>query len=447
MAGGKFDKLAGKVRPGTYMNFESTRSDTVGTSERGTVIIPLLKPSYGPAGSYIELTNAGPDAAYAKLGYSVYDSDPNRQMLLIREAFKNASKVLVYIPKEGTKAVAKNELEPNLTATAKHGGTRGNALTVTVAANPVGGFDVTVSLAGNTVAYYEGLSTVDDLIAQDCEYVTFTGSGALAAIAAMNLTGGTDATAQNDDLTTFMDTWEKVKFNTVAMPVTDSSMKAAIKTKIKYLRESMGRGVQAVVPDFPADYEGIISIKNGYAIDDDKLSAAEATAWVAGASAGASYVESLTYDAVDGATDLVDALTHEEYVDAINKGHFAFSISEENKVIVEYDINSLTSFKQPKDETYRKNRVVRVMDTFQEAIQLNFPPNKYANDSDGWDIMEGVGKSILKQFAEAGAITDVDYDNDFLVDRDASYGDKTYFNVNLKPVDSAEKLFFTTHTR
>lgn len=447
MAGGKFDKLAGKVRPGTYMNFESTRSDTVGTSERGTVIIPLLKPSYGPAGSYIELTNAGPDAAYAKLGYSVYDSDPNRQMLLIREAFKNASKVLVYIPKEGTKAVAKHELEPNLTATAKHGGTRGNALTVTVAANPVGGFDVTVSLAGNTAAYYEGLSTVDDLIAQDCEYVTFTGSGALAAIAAMNLTGGTDATVQNDDLTTFMDTWEKVKFNTVAMPVTDSSMKAAIKTKIKYLRESMGRGVQAVVPDFPADYEGIISIKNGYAIADDKLSAAEATAWVAGASAGASYVESLTYDAVDGATDLVDALTHEEYVDAINKGHFAFSISEENKVIVEYDINSLTSFKQPKDETYRKNRVVRVMDTFQESIQLNFPPNKYANDSDGWDIMEGVGKSILKQFAEAGAITDVDYDNDFLVDRDASYGDKTYFNVNLKPVDSAEKLFFTTHTR
>lgn len=447
MAGGKFDKLAGKVRPGTYMNFESTRSDTVGTSERGTVIIPLLKPSYGPAGSYIELTNAGPDAAYAKLGYSVYDSDPNRQMILIREAFKNASKVLVYIPKEGTKATAKNASAPELTATAKYGGTRGNALTVTVAANPVGGFDVTVSLAGNTVAYYEGLSTVDDLIAQDCEYVAFTGSGALAAIAAMNLTGGADATAQNDDLTTFMDTWEKVKFNTVAMPVTDSSMKAAIKTKIKYLRESMGRGVQAVVPDFPADYEGIISIKNGYAIDDDKLSAAEATAWVAGASAGASYVESLTYDAVDGATDLVDALTHEEYVDAINKGHFAFSISEENKVIVEYDINSLTSFKQPKDETYRKNRVVRVMDTFQESIQLNFPPNKYANESDGWDIMEGVGKSILKQFAEAGAITDVDYDNDFLVDRDASYGDKTYFNVNLKPVDSSEKLFFTTHTR
>ena len=135
-----------------------------------------------------------------------------------------------------------------------------------------------------------------------------------------------------------------------------------------------------------------------------------------------------------------------EYVDAINKGHFAFSVSEENKIIAEYDINSLTSFKQPKDETYRKNRVIRVMDTFQESVQLNFPPNKYANSSVGWDIMEGVGKSILKQFEDVGAITNVDYDADFLVDREASYGDKTYFDVNLQPVDSAEKLFFTVHT-
>ena len=109
MAGGKFDKLAGKTRPGTYINFQSERTDTVGTSERGTTIIPLMKPAYGPAGTYIELTNSGPDAAYAKLGFSVYDSDTNRQMLLIREAFKNANKVLVYIVKEGTKAKAANE--------------------------------------------------------------------------------------------------------------------------------------------------------------------------------------------------------------------------------------------------------------------------------------------------------------------------------------------------
>ena len=95
MAGGKFDKLAGKTRPGTYINFQSERTDTVGTSERGTTIIPLMKPAYGPAGSYIELTNAGPDTAYDKLGFSVYDSDANRQMLLLVNQVGHGGQALV----------------------------------------------------------------------------------------------------------------------------------------------------------------------------------------------------------------------------------------------------------------------------------------------------------------------------------------------------------------
>ena len=115
--------------------------------------------------------------------------------------------------------------------------------------------------------------------------------------------------------------------------------------------------------------------------------------------------------------------------------------------MADYDINSLATFAHGKDKTYRKNRVIRVLDSFAEALQLNFPPNKYDNSPTGWDIMEGVGRAIMKQFADAGAISNVDYDNDFLVDRQQSYGDETFFNVGLQPVDSAEKLFFTIATR
>ena len=61
--------------------------------------------------------------------------------------------------------------------------------------------------------------------------------------------------------------------------------------------------------------------------------------------------------------------------------------------------------------------------------------------------MEGIGRTLLKQFEEAGAIKNVDYDNDFLVDRGTSTGDETYFNIGLEPVDSSEKLFFTIKTR
>ena len=111
MAGGRFDKLVGKTRPGTYINFESGREQAViSAGTRGTVIIPLPKASYGPARKFIKLTNASPDAEAATFGYSIYDDDPNRQMLLIREAFKRATTVYAYILTEGEKATAEIEM-------------------------------------------------------------------------------------------------------------------------------------------------------------------------------------------------------------------------------------------------------------------------------------------------------------------------------------------------
>jgi hypothetical protein len=91
------------------------------------------------------------------------------------------------------------------------------------------------------------------------------------------------------------------------------------------------------------------------------------------------------------------------------------------------------------------------MDSFGESVQANFPPNKYDNDSDGWNVMEGIGKSILKLYGQksdggVGALKNIDYDNDFLVDREQSEDDETYFNCYIQPVDSSEKLYFTITT-
>lgn len=445
MAGGKFDKLVGKVRPGTYINFVSTRRDTVGISDRGIVIIPLLKHNWGPVGEYITLDCGSPDAAYEKLGYSIYDKDDNRQMLFIREAFKKAAKVLVYRVNKG---VAAKATATPITATAKYTGSRGNKLSFSVVQNPVDGYDVLVHLDGSKVSEYNGLETVEELAAQDDPYIVFSGTGSLTAIAGTTLTNGTDTEAVNNDVTAFLDSIEGVKFNTLCFPASDSSLQAAAKTKIKYIRENIGKGVQVVMPNTESDdYEGVINVTNSVKVDGLVLTAAEACAWVAAATASAGNTKSNTYVEYEGASEVVDPKTHEEAVAAIDNGEFFFSVSEAGAVVVEYDINSLVSFTDGKDKTYRKNRVVRVFDTFAEALQLNFPPNKYDNSPVGWDIMEGIGRTILKQFEDAGAIKNVDYDNDFLVDRGASSGDETYFNVGLEPVDSAEKLYFTIATR
>ena len=465
MAGGKFDKLVGKVRPGTYINFESGRDPGIlSAGQRGTVIIPLSKAAYGPAKQFIRLTNASPDAEATTLGYSIYDSDPNRQMLLIREAFKRAVTVYVYILTEGKKATAEigmsvpaeDDAEAPattnmLTATAKHGGSRGNAFTVTVDANPLGGYDVIIHLAGGKVAEYERLETVEELIALDNPYITFTGAGKLGEAAGKNLAGGDDAEATNTDITDFIDAWEMVKFHTVCFPFNgegSQSIKQAALTKIKYMRDSMGKGVQVVMPDAGGmDYEGVINVTNSVSLDGDDLSHAEACAWVAGATAGATNTESLTYKQYAGATAVVDPKNNEEAIAAIKAGEFFFSVNEDREVVVEYDINSLVTFADKKDKSYQKNRIIRVYDTFQETVQLNFPPNKFNNNARGWDIMEGIGKTILRQFEDADAITNVSYDEDFLVDRENSADDETYFNVGIQAVDSAEKLYFTITTR
>lgn len=594
MAGGRFDKLVGKTRPGTYINFESGRETAViSAGTRGTVIIPLPKATYGPAKKFIKLTNASPDAAAAMFGYSIYDDDPNRQMLLLREAFKRATTVYAYILTEGKEATAEitmtlPDAEPTavstavsaavaqymgvkenltgctmnysegarklaitltgpasgvkntglfdtldaliadgyavtidgtaiskatdftttaayeklaafaegdsgsftvniskdgteedytvavaypaadaaqglsndaesagntnvLTAVAKYGGSRGNLLTVTVDANPLGGYDVLIHLDGSKVTEYEGLYTVEELIALDNPYITFSGAGSLGEAAGTTLTGGTDEATTNMDITDFVDAWESVKFNTVCFPFDGEeakNVKQAALTKVKYMRDSMGKGVQVVMPNAPGmDYEGVINVTNSVSLDGDALSVAEACAWVAGATAGASNTESLTYIRYAGATEVVGPKSNEEAIAAINAGEFFFSVNENDEIVVEYDINSLTTFADKKDRTYRKNRVIRVYDTFQESVQLNFPPNKFNNDSRGWDIMEGIGKTILRQFYDSGAITNVSYDEDFLVDREASVDDETYFNVGLQAVDSAEKLYFTVKTR
>jgi len=279
-------------------------------------------------------------------------------------------------------------------------------------------------------------------------YIKFSAEGeALSAVAGVTLAGAVATESQNADVTDFLDAVEGVKFNSLCFPVEEEALKTALKTKIKYLRESVGKGVVGVAADLNGDYEGIINVTNTVIVDGKELTKAQATAWAAGATAGASYVQSNTYKIYDGATGIVGVKTHEQAVAAIKNGEFFFSLSEEGKVVVEYDINSLITVPVGKDDSYKKNRVIRVFDTFGESVQLNFPPNKYPNSPTGWNIMEGVGRSILKAFEDAGAIKNVDYDNDFLVDREASVGDQTFFNVGLEAVDSAEKLYFTVATR
>ena len=68
MAGGTFDKNVGKERPGTYVNFISTRTEQVSGGSRGAAIIPLVGTNYGPGRTPLKITASAPDEHMTKLG-------------------------------------------------------------------------------------------------------------------------------------------------------------------------------------------------------------------------------------------------------------------------------------------------------------------------------------------------------------------------------------------
>ena len=170
MASGIFEKGVGAVRPGTYVNFVGKMKEAI-DSANGTVVLPLSGTSYGPAHKFIKLTADAPDASRALLGHSIYDDSDD--MLMIREAFKGAGTVIVYILAEGKTAATGTG--GGVTATAKYKGTLGNALTYSIAANPVSGYDVDVFMAGVKLESYEGVTEVAEL--SGSQYINFAATG------------------------------------------------------------------------------------------------------------------------------------------------------------------------------------------------------------------------------------------------------------------------------
>lgn len=447
--GGTFNGTP-KVLPGTYVRYRAKKNTSPAGSVRGIAVVPLVGYDWGPEDTMIRIESDSPDASLAKLGRSVYDtsdvSDADVAMVrYIALALENAATVYAYISGGNAKAT---KTQGDLTATAKYKGTRGNDITISVVANPAGGFDVTIYVAGEQVEKFEGLTTIAQLAAAGSEWVDFTGTGNLAAAASIVLAGGTDVTPTSTVWGNYLDACEKIKFNTALMPASDSSVKTATISKVNTMRNTAGKTVQFVCVENAADNIGIINVTNSFAYsDDDQLSKAQAAAWVAGAEAGADKTTSNTYKIVPNATAVVGELGLAAAEAAVNAGQMFFSVDDEGQVVLTYDINSLVNPSSDQDKSYRKNRVLHTLDSFADDLRLNIRPNQFDNNDEGWDLMTGIGKTLLANYLADGAIKNVNPDEDFVVDKTKSTGDDVYFDVALQPVDSAEKIYFTINTQ
>lgn len=438
MAGGTF-KTQNKIRPGAYINFKGVAKPLSSLGTRGIMTMPVAM-SWGAEITELLSTELIDGKSLAKIGYTAFDE----QSQIFREALKHCYKAIIYrLDTGGVKAVA--SLTP-LTATAKYAGVVGNEISVSVVANAAA-FDV-ITIFRGIERDRQTVTTVAEL--EDNDWVVFSGTGNVVANAGVTLTGGENGTVSDATYSTYLNAIKAYKWNTMAIPQDSASVNANIITFIENLRENVGKKVQAVLYNATADYEGIITVSQGYKTVAETVSPTTFVAYMAGLTAGSDVDSSNTYHVINGAVSIVypDGVTpygDEDIEEALKAGKLVLSTRQDGAVVIEQDINSLHTFTPDKGYAFSKNRVIRTLDEINNSIAFLFERSyigKVDNNDDGRNIFKADVIAYLNTLQSIAAIQNFDSATDIQIYAGEAI-DAVVADLAIQPVDSMEKLYMT----
>lgn len=448
-AGGTWT-VQNKVRPGAYINFMSVPKPLGTLGARGTVAVGMPM-TWGPQGALIHLT--GDDlvngASLAKVGVTVADTEAS---LPYRVALAGCYNALLYRTDVGGAKATAAILEGTLTVSAKYTGTTGNKITVvTLKDKPaVGSFTIQV-LVSNLVKESFIVTKISELSDIESDFVDFEVVNAEATIpetAGVALTGGKNGEVNKEQYTTFWSLLDTKNFQCIAMYDTDPTVAPLLQDKVKIWREKRGKKVQAVVYSYEsADYDGVISVHQGFKTPTETVDTNMFPIWVASMTAGADVNESLTAAVIEGAVEIINPIAEDEIEDAINVGKFVISYRQDGAVCVEKDINTLHTFTADKNYAFSKNRVIRCLDEIGNTAALVFNRNyagKIDNDSVGRNQYKTELISMFDSLVGIRAIQNFDGASDITVLPGEAI-DAVVVDVAVQPVDSMEKLYMTVN--
>ena len=441
MAGGTWTSQ-NKVRPGVYIRFQSVGGLGLTVGERGTVTIcePM---SWGPVGQVMTV-----EAGANMVPFTGYDLTAPQNRFL-NEIFKGSnrssgpSKVLLYRPAASSSAQAAATISP-LTVTAKYPGARGNSISVAVTAltDPEGSFLVSTAVDGDIVDQ-QTAETVEELA--DNDWVTFSGTGALAANTGTALTGGEDGTVQSAAYSTYLSAIEPYKFDVMIYDGSDTTVQDAMVSFIKRMAEEAGVYAQLVASGLTnPDSQYVINVASGVTLSDGTaLTAAQTTWWVGGATAGARYNQDLTYANYPGAVDVSPLMTNSQYEAAIQAGQFVLW-ADDGQARVEYDINTLVTYTPEVGKVFHYNRTMRTISTIANDVYRQFSDGFIGvvnNNEDGqMQFKAAIVGYLLDIQANQGIKNFLADDVEVLPGEDV---DAILVNVAIQVVGSANKIYVT----
>ena len=426
--------------PGVYINFKTNQSARLTVGERGVVAIcePM---SWGPVGQ-IMTVEAGADTT-PFCGYSL--TEPGARFL--NEIFKGTNRtnpprqVLLYRPSASSSAQAQATLGA-LTAKALYPGVRGNDISIIVTAltEPEDSFQVDTLVSG-TVVDTQVAAQVTDLVAN--AWVEFSGTGALTANSGQALSGGVDGTVQATAYSTFLTALEPYKFDVLIYDGEDTTVMSAYQSFVERMLNDNGQWCQMVAAEMttPNSYS-VINNEQGVVLNDGTTLTPQQTCWwLGGASAGASYNESLTYAQYPGAVDVSPRMTNSQYAEAVQAGQVCL-MAEDGMVKLVQDINSLVTFTPEVGSVFHKNRVIRLCSTIANDLYQQFSDNYIGvinNNEEGRNMFKAAIISYLLTLQGEQAIQNFDAE-DITVEQGEEI-DSVVVTLALQVVDSVEKVY------
>jgi hypothetical protein len=430
-----------KIRPGAYVNVVGVPKATTSIGNRGVVAIPMELP-WGADGQVIEVlsTDFASGNAFKSIGLKATDAGS----LLLRLALSNSYKALVYKTNSGgTRATA--TVAPGITATAIYAGANGNRLTVrSTAAGDA--FEVSVLLDG-TVVDKQTITTVEDYAPNG--YITLAEAApdtAMGANAGIALAGGTNGTTAPTAFEDFMSAIETSYFNVAAFPTTDAAVPPLVLTWTRDQRERAGKKIQSVVLNYPAaDYEGVISVEQGYRTETETVEPYQYVVYRAGVAAAAEINRSSTYHVIAGAKEIINPLSNVEIERALTEGRDVLSMRQDGAIVIEKDINTLHTFTPERGYDFSKNRVIRVLDSIAYELVNRFE-TKYigqvTNNDRGRTVFKAEIMSLLSGLQDIEAIKDYRGADDVEVIAGQQIED-IIVNLDVHPTDAMERAYIT----
>lgn len=427
MLGGGTFVTQNKKLPGTYINFISASRAAVATSDRGVVAMGL-ELDWGVDGEVFKVS--GTDFIKNSLKIFGYEYG-NEKLKGLRDLFLNATTLYAYKLNSGGEKAA------NTYAKAKHSGIRGNNIKIVIQANidDAEKYDVYTLLDTKEIDR-QTVSAANELV--DNDYVEFIKDSVLEVTAGIDLAGGTNEEVTGEIYQEFLSKIEGYSFNAIGCLSEDETIQSLYAAFTKRMREEMGVKFQAALFNKSADYEGVVNAVNKTKEGDTNL-----IYWITGVTGACEINKSNTNKVYNGEFTVIAEHTQAELENAIDEGQFVFHKVGDNIAVLE-DINSLKTITSDKNEDFKSNQTIRVLDQSAIDTALTFNtqylgkiPNNEAGRLSLWnDIV-----SIYKGYEALQAIEDYSSD-DTAVEAGV---DKKSVSVStaIKVISAMSKLYQT----